>query len=83
MANPSFKDFAQVANAQGIYLQPSVVRLAMDADPQPSLPQMAVFHQSYQRSSTQPSLKRCSHLTALQQFWGAKRGVVHGGKMAS
>ncbi len=37
MANPSFKDFAQVANAQGIYLQPSVTRLAMDADPQPSL----------------------------------------------
>lgn len=38
MAQPSFKDFIQVANAQGITFPASVNRLAMDADPQPSLP---------------------------------------------
>lgn len=38
MAQPSFKDFIQVANAQGITFPASVNRLAMDADPQPSEP---------------------------------------------
>ena len=38
MAQPSFKDFIQVANAQGITFPASVNRLAMDADPQPLLP---------------------------------------------
>lgn len=38
MSKPTFKDFIQVANAQGISFPASVNRLAMDADPQPNLP---------------------------------------------
>lgn len=38
MSKPTFKDFIQVANAQGISFPASVSRLAMDADPQPVLP---------------------------------------------
>lgn len=39
MSKPTFKDFIQVANAQGISFPASVNRLAMDADPQPNLPE--------------------------------------------
>lgn len=38
MSRPTFKDFIQVANAQGISFPATVNRLAMDADPQPLLP---------------------------------------------
>lgn len=37
MPTPTFSEFIQLANEQGIYLQNSVNRLAMDADPQPQL----------------------------------------------
>ncbi|QHJ83908.1 MAG: hypothetical protein [Caudoviricetes sp.] len=36
MSNPTFKEFIQVANDQGVYLH-GVSKLAMDADPQPQL----------------------------------------------
>ena len=36
MSNPTFKEFIQVANEKGVYLN-GVSRLAMDADPQPQL----------------------------------------------